>query len=52
YFQDGATNFLHGYPKFAVSVAVLFRGKPAVVVKLVWYYKNALARPNKNKSRA
>lgn len=26
---DGTTNFAHGYPSFAVSVAVLFRGKPA-----------------------
>ncbi|KAK9086094.1 hypothetical protein Sjap_026505 [Stephania japonica] len=27
--QDGTTNFAHGYPSFAVSVGVLFRGKPA-----------------------
>ncbi|CAH9086890.1 unnamed protein product [Cuscuta europaea] len=26
---DGTTNFAHSYPSFAVSVAVLFRGKPA-----------------------
>ncbi|MCL7040534.1 hypothetical protein MKW94_004356, partial [Papaver nudicaule] len=26
---DGTTNFAHGYPSLAVSVAVLFRGKPA-----------------------
>ncbi|XP_004233230.1 phosphatase IMPL1, chloroplastic [Solanum lycopersicum] len=26
---DGTTNFAHGYPSFAVSVGVLFRGKPA-----------------------
>ncbi|XP_027088993.2 phosphatase IMPL1, chloroplastic isoform X1 [Coffea arabica] len=26
---DGTTNFAHGYPSFSVSVAVLFRGKPA-----------------------
>ncbi|RAL49832.1 hypothetical protein DM860_002123 [Cuscuta australis] len=26
---DGTTNFTHNYPSFAVSVAVLFRGKPA-----------------------
>ncbi|CAI5460016.1 unnamed protein product [Closterium sp. Yama58-4] len=25
---DGTTNFAHGYPSFATSVAVLFRGKP------------------------
>lgn len=28
-FSDGTTNFAHGYPSFAVSVGVLFRGKPA-----------------------
>ncbi|KAH7654492.1 myo-inositol-1(or 4)-monophosphatase protein [Dioscorea alata] len=26
---DGTTNFAHGYPSFAVSVGVLFHGKPA-----------------------
>lgn len=26
---DGTTNFAHCYPSFAVSVGVLFRGKPA-----------------------
>lgn len=26
---DGTTNFAHGYPSFAVSVGILFRGKPA-----------------------
>ncbi|XP_038894425.1 phosphatase IMPL1, chloroplastic isoform X2 [Benincasa hispida] len=26
---DGTTNFAHGYPSFAVSVGVLFRGSPA-----------------------
>eukprot|EP00258_Populus_trichocarpa_P017068 XP_006377017.2 phosphatase IMPL1, chloroplastic [Populus trichocarpa] len=26
---DGTTNFAHGYPSFAVSVGVLFRGNPA-----------------------
>ncbi|XP_031504960.1 phosphatase IMPL1, chloroplastic [Nymphaea colorata] len=26
---DGTTNFAHGYPSFAVSVGVLFRGRPA-----------------------
>ncbi|PIA63966.1 hypothetical protein AQUCO_00201348v1 [Aquilegia coerulea] len=26
---DGTTNFAHGYPSFAVSVGVLYRGKPA-----------------------
>lgn len=25
---DGTTNFAHGYPSFATSVAVLYRGKP------------------------
>lgn len=25
---DGTTNFAHGYPSFAVSVGVLFRGRP------------------------
>lgn len=36
---DGTTNFAHGYPSFAVSIGVLFRGKPAtaaVVVK-AWF---------------
>lgn len=28
-FIDGTTNFAHGYPSFAVSVGVLYRGKPA-----------------------
>ncbi|CAO2826899.1 unnamed protein product [Amaranthus hypochondriacus] len=34
---DGTTNFAHGYPSFAVSVGVLFRGKPiaAAVVEFV-----------------
>ncbi|CAA6658069.1 unnamed protein product [Spirodela intermedia] len=27
--SDGTTNFAHGYPSFAVSVGILFRGKPA-----------------------
>ncbi|GFS33117.1 myo-inositol monophosphatase like 1 [Actinidia rufa] len=27
--RDGTTNFAHCYPSFAVSVGVLFRGKPA-----------------------
>ncbi|XP_030470841.2 phosphatase IMPL1, chloroplastic [Syzygium oleosum] len=26
---DGTTNFTHGYPSFAVSIGVLFRGNPA-----------------------
>ncbi|KAL5977217.1 hypothetical protein ACLOJK_021559 [Asimina triloba] len=26
---DGTTNFAHGYPSFAVSVGVLFQGRPA-----------------------
>ncbi|KAL8108614.1 phosphatase IMPL1, chloroplastic isoform X2 [Apium graveolens] len=26
---DGTTNFAHGYPSFAVSVGVLYKGKPA-----------------------
>lgn len=26
---DGTTNFAHGYPSFAVSIAVLFQGNPA-----------------------
>ncbi|KAJ3679308.1 hypothetical protein LUZ60_017319 [Juncus effusus] len=26
---DGTTNFAHGYPSFAVSIGVLYRGKPA-----------------------
>lgn len=25
---DGTTNFLHGFPQFAVSIAVMYRGKP------------------------
>ncbi|KAK9748196.1 hypothetical protein RND81_02G042400 [Saponaria officinalis] len=34
---DGTTNFAHGYPSFAVSVGVLFRGRPvaAAVVEFV-----------------
>ncbi|KAL5100935.1 hypothetical protein RYX36_005262 [Vicia faba] len=34
---DGTTNFAHGYPSFAVSVGVLYRGKPtaATVVEFV-----------------
>jgi myo-inositol-1(or 4)-monophosphatase len=34
---DGTTNFAHGYPSFAVSVGVLYRGKPtaAAVVEFV-----------------
>ncbi|KAF6135170.1 hypothetical protein GIB67_035241 [Kingdonia uniflora] len=34
---NGTTNFAHGYPSFAVSVGVLFRGKPvaAAVVEFV-----------------
>ncbi|XP_065852489.1 phosphatase IMPL1, chloroplastic [Euphorbia lathyris] len=34
---DGTTNFAHGYPSFAVSVGVLFRGNPvaAAVVEFV-----------------
>lgn len=37
-FVDGTTNFAHSYPSFAVSVGVLFRGKPAaaaVVINLI-----------------
>lgn len=29
WYLDGTTNFAHGYPSFAVSVGVLFRGRPA-----------------------
>lgn len=29
---DGTTNFLHGYPEYAVSIAVLFDGEPVVGV--------------------
>ncbi|GAU45230.1 hypothetical protein TSUD_138020 [Trifolium subterraneum] len=34
---DGTTNFAHGYPSFAVSVGVLYQGKPtaATVVEFV-----------------
>lgn len=34
---DGTTNFAHGYPSFAVSVAALLKGKPvaACVVEFV-----------------
>ncbi|KAK1279177.1 hypothetical protein QJS04_geneDACA017531 [Acorus gramineus] len=32
---DGTTNFAHGYPSFAVSVGVLFRGKPAAASVVV-----------------
>lgn len=31
WYLDGTTNFAHGYPSFAVSVGVLFRGRPAAV---------------------
>ncbi|CAA2934398.1 phosphatase IMPL1, chloroplastic [Olea europaea subsp. europaea] len=38
---DGTTNFAHCYPSFAVSVGVLFRGKPAAatVVEFVGGHK-------------
>ena len=29
---DGTTNFLHGYPEYAVSIAVLFDGEPVAAV--------------------
>ena len=29
---DGTTNFLHGYPEYAVSIAVLFDGEPVAGV--------------------
>lgn len=29
---DGTTNFLHGYPEYAVSIALLFDGEPVVAV--------------------
>lgn len=38
-FVDGTTNFAHGYPSFAVSVGVLFRGKPAAAAVVLIYTK-------------
>lgn len=41
---DGTTNFAHGYPCFAVSIAVLYRGRPlaATVVSgplhVAWFF--------------
>ena len=29
---DGTTNFLHGYPEYAVSIAVVWKGEPLVAV--------------------
>jgi myo-inositol-1(or 4)-monophosphatase len=29
---DGTTNFLHGFPQYAVSIALLYRGKPSQAV--------------------
>ena len=31
---DGTTNFVHGYPSFAVSIGVLYQGRPIVGVVL------------------
>ena len=31
---DGTTNFVHGYPSFAVSIALLFQNKPLIAVVL------------------
>jgi hypothetical protein len=33
---DGTTNFAHGYPSFAVSVGVLFRGNPAAAAVVLF----------------
>ncbi|KAK7274431.1 hypothetical protein RIF29_15518 [Crotalaria pallida] len=32
---DGTTNFAHGYPSFAVSVGVLYRGNPAAAAVVI-----------------
>ncbi|RDX63455.1 Phosphatase IMPL1, chloroplastic, partial [Mucuna pruriens] len=32
---DGTTNFAHGYPSFAVSIGVLYRGNPAAAAVLM-----------------
>lgn len=37
---DGTTNFAHGYPSFAVSVAVLFQGNPAAASVVLISYLN------------
>ena len=43
-YVDGTTNFAHGYPSFAVSVGVLFRGNPAaaavVLIKFISILKD------------
>ena len=31
---DGTTNFVHGYPSFAVSIGLLFQNKPLIAVVL------------------
>ena len=40
YCIDGTTNFAHCYPSFAVSVGVLFRGKPAAAAVVFDRYLN------------
>lgn len=40
---DGTTNFVNGFPLFAVSVGVLYRGRP--VVGAVWCATTHLLRP-------
>lgn len=35
-FVDGTTNFAHGYPSFAVSVGVLYRGNPAAATVVIY----------------
>jgi fructose-1,6-bisphosphatase/inositol monophosphatase family enzyme len=37
-FADGTTNFAHGYPSFAVSVGVLYRGKPTAAAVVIFSY--------------
>jgi len=34
-FADGTTNFAHGYPSFAVSIGVLYRGNPAAAAVVI-----------------
>lgn len=41
-FADGTTNFAHCYPSFAVSVGVLFRGKPAAASVVLIYPFNIM----------
>ena len=41
---DGTTNFLHGYPEYAVSIAILERGEPVAAVSTITDPQRALVR--------